>query len=131
VSEAGTRRFCFALDLADDPELIARYIEWHRPNGVPSAVCDAIRAADIRDMEIWLTGPRLFMIMEVGDAFDPAAKAQKDAADPDVQAWEKLMWQFQRPLPWSAPGEKWVAMKQIFALSEQLQSEVLRLTPRS
>jgi L-rhamnose mutarotase len=29
------------------------------------------------------------------------------------------MWEFQRPLPWSAPGEKWVAMDRIFDLSEQ------------
>jgi L-rhamnose mutarotase len=70
-------------------------------------------------MEIWLTGPRLFMIMEAGPDFDPAAKAEADSADPDVVAWEKLMWEFQRPLPWSAPGEKWIAMDRIFALSEQ------------
>lgn len=119
MSEGGTRRLCFALDLADDPELVSRYVEWHRPGGVPPAVCAAIRAADIHQMEIWITGPRLFMIMDVGAAFDPAAKAQKDAADPDVQAWERLMWEFQRPLPWSAPGEKWVAMNRIFVLSEQ------------
>ncbi len=113
------RRLCFALDLADDPELIARYCEWHRPGGPPPAVTRSIRQADILELEIWLTGPRLFMIMEVGAAFDPAAKAAADAADPDVQAWEKLMWEFQRPLSWAAPGEKWVSAERIYALSEQ------------
>ena len=116
---SGTRRFCFALDLADDPELIERYKTWHAPGGPPAAVNRSIRAADIRELEIWLTGNRLFMIMEVGPGFDPAAKAQADAADPDVQAWEKLMWEFQRPLPWAKPDEKWVAMDRIYALSEQ------------
>ena len=116
---SGTRRFCFALDLADDPELIEQYKTWHAPGGPPSAVNRSIRAADVRELEIWLTGNRLFMIMEVGPAFDPAAKAQADAADPDVQAWEKLMWEFQRPLPWAKPDEKWVAMDRIYALSEQ------------
>lgn len=119
MSEGRSRRLCFALDLANDPELIARYTEWHRPGGVPPAVCAAIRAADIREMEIWITGNRLFMIMDVGENFDAAAKARQDAADPDFRSWEKLMWEFQRPLPWSAPGEKWVAATQIFALSDQ------------
>jgi L-rhamnose mutarotase len=119
VSAEQTRRFCFAVDLADDPELIARYTHWHRPGGIPPAIAASIAAADIREMEIWLTGPRLFMIMEAGPNFDPSAKAEADASNPDVQAWEKLMWEFQRPLPWAAPGEKWVSMNRIFALSEQ------------
>ena len=114
-----TRRFCFALDLTDDPQLIQRYKTWHAPGGPPAPVNRSIRAADVRELEIWLTGNRLFMIMEVGPAFDPSAKAKADAADPDVQAWEHLMWKFQRPLPWAEPGEKWVAMDRIYALSEQ------------
>jgi L-rhamnose mutarotase len=117
VSES--RRFCFALDLADEPELIERYRHWHRPGGPPEAINRSIRAADVRELEIWLTGPRLFMIMDVGASFDPAAKADADADDPDVRAWERLMWEFQRPLPWAAAGEKWVAMERIYALSEQ------------
>lgn len=119
VSGAQARRLCFALDLHDEPDLIERYRDWHRPGGVPPAINRSIRAADICEMEIWITGPRLFMIMDVGPDFDPAAKAQADAEDADVQAWEKLMWQFQQPLDWAAPGEKWVAMDRIFALSEQ------------
>ncbi len=39
-----------------------------------------------------------------------------DAADPRVQAWEELMWQFQQPLPWAKDGEKWVLMDKIFEL---------------
>ncbi|MFL6734730.1 MAG: L-rhamnose mutarotase [Sphingomicrobium sp.] len=119
MTEAELRRYCFALDLADEPQLIQRYKEWHRPGGPPAAVNRAIRAADVRELEIWLTGPRLFMIMDVGPKFDPAVKVAADVSDPDVQAWEKLMWEFQRPLPWAAQGEKWVSMERIYALSDQ------------
>jgi L-rhamnose mutarotase len=119
VDVSGNRRLCFALDLADEPELIERYKHWHRPGGPPESINRSIRAADIRELEIWLTGPRLFMIMDVGPDFNPAAKAAADAGDPDVQAWEKLMWEFQRPLPWAPAGEKWVAMERIYALAEQ------------
>jgi L-rhamnose mutarotase len=113
------RRYSFALDLKDDPALIARYRRWHAPGGPPDAVNRSIRAAGIEALEIYLCGNRLFMILEAGPNFSPEAKARADAADPDVQAWEKLMWEFQQPLPWAKPGEKWVAAERIYALSEQ------------
>ena len=31
-------RYCFALDLHDDPALIERYKVWHSPGQVPAAV---------------------------------------------------------------------------------------------
>jgi L-rhamnose mutarotase len=59
------------------------------------------------------------MIMETGPGFSPDAKAAADMASEDVQAWERLMWEFQQPLPGAAEGEKWIAMRQIFALGDQ------------
>jgi L-rhamnose mutarotase len=114
-----TERHCFALDLHDDPETIAAYRRWHAPGGPPLAVTQSIRRAGILDMQIWLTGPRLFMIMETGPDFAPEAKAAADAADPDVQAWEALMGKLQKALPWAAPGEKWTPAERIFNLAEQ------------
>ncbi|UDF04886.1 L-rhamnose mutarotase [Asticcacaulis sp. AND118] len=112
-------RFCFALDLHDDPVSIARYKRWHAPGQVPAPIVRSLREADIRTMEIWQAHDRLFMIMEVGEGFSPDAKAAADAASEDVQAWERLMWEFQKPLPQAAPGEKWVALTRIFDLGEQ------------
>jgi L-rhamnose mutarotase len=40
-----------------------------------------------------------------------------DQSNPNVQEWEKLMWKFQSPLPWSKEGEKWVFMDKIFQLT--------------
>ena len=112
-------RHCLALDLKDDPALIERYEAWHAPRAMPPAVIASIRAADILDMQIWRLGARLFMIMETGPGFSPEAKASADMASEDVQAWERLMWEFQQPLPGAAEGEKWLPMKRIFALDEQ------------
>lgn len=114
-----TIRHCLALDLHDDPELIARYEEWHRPGNVPPGVTQSIRDAGIRALEIWRAGDRMFMIMETEPGFSPEAKAAADMANQDVQAWERLMWEFQKPLAFAQPGEKWLAMRRIFALSEQ------------
>jgi len=113
------RRICLALDIKDDPDLIKAYRDWHAPGKVPAAVTASIRSADIVELEIYLTGDRMFMIMEVGPEFDPGRKAALDAENPEVQAWETLMWTFQKALPFAAPGEKWRPMERIYALSEQ------------
>ena len=111
-------RLCYALDLKDDPALIAEYERWHRPGIIWPEIVESIRAAGIRDMQIFRAGNRLFMVMEVDGDFSQAAKAEADAADPRVQAWEALMWQFQQPLPFAKPGAKWVQMARMFSLQE-------------
>lgn len=115
-----TRRLCFTVDLRDDPELMARYKAWHGPGAVPKPVVDAIRGDGIRDLEIWLHGTRMVLIMEVGPDFDPAAKATSDAANPEVQEWDRLMGTFQQPLPGTPAGQTWVAMERIHSLREQV-----------
>jgi L-rhamnose mutarotase len=115
---AATRRECRILDLKDDPALIAAYRDWHRSGQPPAAVTRSIRQAGIMEMEIFLSGNRLVMIMDVGPDFDPAAKDLADRGDPDVQAWEKLMDLYQQPVPW-AGNQKWAAAKSIYRLSDQ------------
>lgn len=114
-------RRCFAVDLHDDPERIARYRAWHAAGAVPAAVSAAIRGDGVASLEIWLTGDRMFMIMEqdAEAAEDDAAKQARDAANPDVRAWDALMRSFQKPLPF-APEQTWVEMERIYALSEQV-----------
>ncbi|HEX8724539.1 MAG TPA: L-rhamnose mutarotase [Gemmatimonadaceae bacterium] len=109
-----TRRYCLALDLKDDPASIAEY-ERHHAHVWPEIVA-SIRDAGIADMEIYRTGNRLFMIMEVADGFSFEAKAAADVSNPRVQQWETLMATFQQALHWAAPGEKWVRMARIFKL---------------
>ena len=112
-----TNRLCLALDLKDDPALIAEYCRLHER--IWSEIAASIRGAGIVAMEIWRTGNRLTMVMETSDLFDGAAKAVADAANPKVQEWEQLMWRFQQPLPWADPEQKWVSMQKIFDLSRQ------------
>ncbi|MBV9986902.1 MAG: L-rhamnose mutarotase [Chitinophagaceae bacterium] len=107
-------RYCLALDLVDDPTLIAEYEQWHRE--VWPEIIESISSSGIGSMEIYRAGNRLFMIMEVDDAFSFERKSQADAGNPKVQEWEQLMWKFQQPLPFAKPGEKWVLMKKIFQL---------------
>jgi L-rhamnose mutarotase len=107
-----TRRYALALDLADDPTLIAEY-ERHHARVWP-AIEASLRASGIEQLEIYRTGNRLFMVMEVSPAFSFEAKSAADAANPTVQEWERLMWTYQRALPWAKPGQKWVLMERIY-----------------
>lgn len=109
-----TRRYCLALDLVDDAELIAAYERWHAPGGVwPEIVAD-IRERGVTQMEIWRIGTRMVMIVEAGEAF-----VQPRTLPPRVAEWEALMSQYQLPLAGAAPGEKWLPMTRIFSLDEQ------------
>ena len=109
-----SRRHYLALDLKDDPQLIAEYERYHQR--IWPEITRSIRDAGILDMEIFRAGNRLFMVMEVSDDFSFEAKAEADQTEPRVQEWEELMWKYQQPLPWAKPGEKWMPMKRIFKL---------------
>jgi L-rhamnose mutarotase len=108
------RRYCLTLDLKNDPKLIAEYKRYHEH--IWPEITQSIRDAGIEDMEIYLLGTRMFMIMEVGEGFSFDAKAEADRQNPKVQQWEKLMWRFQQALPEAKPGEKWLLMERVFKL---------------
>lgn len=108
------KRYCLTLDLQDDSHLIAEYKRRHER--IWPEITKSVKDAGIEDMEIYLLGTRLFMIVEASDGFSFEAKAEADCRNPKVQEWEKLMWQFQKPLPQAKPGEKWLLMERIFKL---------------
>lgn len=107
-------RYCFALDLKDDANLIATYDAYH--TSVWPEVIASIKEAGIVALEIYRVANRLFMIMEVGSNFSFEAKAKIDATNEIVMQWESLMWEYQQALPIAKSGEKWVLMKNIFTL---------------
>lgn len=109
---------CFALDLKDDPELIEAYKQSHKPGGVWPEITKSIRDAGITDMQIFLVGNRLFMIMTVSDDFCAETKSKNDANSLTVHMWESLMSTYQKPLPWAESGQKWLEMECIFSLQE-------------
>lgn len=108
------QKFCLALDLKDDPALIAAYEDYHK--NVWPEIMESIRNSGIEILDIYRTGNRLFMIIEANDEFSFDKKNEMDTANSKVQEWEQLMNTFQQFLPWSRDGEKWVLMHKIFSL---------------
>lgn len=107
-------RYCFALDLIDDKNLIAEYENYHQ--NVWPQILDSIKNAGITELQIYRVANRLFMIMETTNEFSFEKKNKADTVNPVVQEWETLMWNYQQALPCAKPGEKWILMNKIFEL---------------
>lgn len=106
-------RFCFALDLVDNAELIAAYERRHEPGGVWPEVLADIRAQGVVQMEIWRVAAHMVMIVEAHEDFPlPRPVA------PRVDEWEAQMSGYQKPLATAAPSQKWLPMTRIFALDQ-------------
>jgi len=110
------RRFCLTLDLKDDPKLIAEYKRYHEK--IWPEITLSIKDSGVEDMEIYLLGTRMFMIMEVNESFSFEAKTKADQLNPRVHEWERLTEMFQKSLPQAKPGEKWVLMERVFKLED-------------
>ena len=108
------KRYCLALYLKNDPQLIAEYEEHHRK--VWPAILQSIKEAGIENLEIYRVENRLFMILEANEHFSFEKKKAMDDANETVQQWEELMWTYQQALPTAKPGEKWILMEKIFQL---------------
>ncbi|WP_223711479.1 L-rhamnose mutarotase [Niabella beijingensis] len=108
------KRYCLALDLKNDPVLIAEYEAHHR--AVWPEILQSIKSSGIRHMEIYRVESRLFMIIEAGPEFSFEKKQAADAQNAKVQEWEELMWKYQQALPTAKPGEKWIPAQLIFQI---------------
>jgi L-rhamnose mutarotase len=111
-----TKRYCLTLDLKNDPKLIDEYKHHHEK--IWPEITESIRDAGIVDLEIYLLGARMFMVMEVNEQFSFEAKEKSDRENLKVREWEEWMWKFQRPLPNAKPGEKWMLMEKIYELEK-------------
>jgi L-rhamnose mutarotase len=112
------KTYCLALDLHDDPDLIAEYRKYHEPSTIWPKIGENIKNQGILREAIFLIGNRMVMVLETADDFSFEAKAASDQANPYMQQWEELMWKYQKALPQARLGEKWIQMEKIFEFPE-------------
>ena len=112
------KRYCQTLDLKDDPELTAKYVEAHSRYKSWPEIREGIRAVGILEMEIYLLGNRLFMIVETPLDFDWDRAMKKLSTLPRQAEWEAYVAMFQDCKPGSTSNEKWQLMERIFYLYE-------------
>ena len=110
-------RHCLTLDLKNDKIAISEYKRYHVK--IWPEVKQSLFDAGVEQMEIYLLGTRMFMIMDVNDSFSLSAKAAKDLANAKVQEWETIMHGFQQQLPEARADQYWMEMERVFSLAEQ------------
>lgn len=110
------KRYCQTLDLRDNPELIAEYRRRHSQEHIWKEIPEGIREVGILEMEIYLLGTRLFMIVETPLDFDWDSAMARLGTLPRQAEWEDYMAEFQLVKAGMSSAEKWQLMDRIFHL---------------
>lgn len=110
------KRYCQTLDLRDNPELIAEYRRRHSQEHIWKEIPEGIREVGILEMEIYLLGTRLFMIVETPLDFDWDTAMACLGTLPRQAEWEDYMAEFQLVKAGMSSAEKWQMMDRIFHL---------------
>ena len=112
------KRYCQMLNLKNDAALIAEYRKRHSEGKVWPETLAAIREVGILEMEIYILGSQLFMIIETPLDFDWEIAMDKLSHLPRQADWEKYVSRFQECSPLSSSAEKWKLMERMFYLYE-------------
>ncbi|MEZ5666560.1 MAG: L-rhamnose mutarotase [Alphaproteobacteria bacterium] len=113
------KQLAFALDLREDPAVIAAYDAYHA--AVWPELLRGMRAVGIRSQRIFRTGNRLFMLVEVDDDFDWDRQWASYMAHTDrAPEWDRLMRGFQQRVPSAGPNDWWTPMPKVYDMNEQL-----------
>lgn len=120
VKEYGqpVKRYCQTLELKDDAELIKEYVKRHSYGEAWPEIREGIRSVGILEMEIYILGERLFMIVETPLDFDWDTAMAELATLPRQQEWEEYMSIFQQCVSGATSNEKWQMMERMFYLYE-------------
>ena len=112
------KRYCQTLELKNNPEMMQEYIRRHSETCHWPEIREEIRSVGILEMEIYLLGTKLFMVVETPLDFDWKTAFAKLAKYPRQIEWEKYMSIFQEADPDATSSEKWKMMNRIFHLYE-------------
>ena len=110
------KRYCQTMDLRDNPELIKKYKEAHDREHFWDEIKQGIRSVGILEMEIYILGTRLFMIVETPLDFEWDTAMARLATLPRQEEWEAYVAQFQQCNENATSDEKWRMMERMFYL---------------
>ncbi|MCK5068820.1 MAG: L-rhamnose mutarotase [Bacteroidales bacterium] len=110
------KRYCKTLALEDDPQLIEEYRKVHEPGNTWPEITQGMIDVGILDMEIYLLGNRLFMIMDTIAEFDHDRDMAELATKPRQSEWEAFVSRFQKTSSEATADEKWQVMERIYKL---------------
>lgn len=112
------KRYVQTLELRNDPELIQEYRKWHSEEFSWKEIRDGIRAVGILEMEIYILGTRLVMIVDAPEDFNWEEAFARLATLPRQAEWEAFVARFQQCDANAKSDEKWQMMERMFYLYE-------------
>jgi L-rhamnose mutarotase len=112
------KRYCKTLCLEDDPGLIEDYKKVHAQGAVWPEITQGMIDIGILDMEIYISGTRLFMIMDTIPDFDHERDMARLAGMPRQSEWEAFVSRFQKTSSQASADEKWQLIERIYKLGE-------------
>lgn len=112
------KRYCKTLELQNDAELIRAYKQVHAKGNAWPEITNGMREVGIVDMEIYITGTRLFMIMDTVPDFDHDKAMAELAKKPRQSEWEVYVSRFQKTSSEATADEKWQLMERIYKFGE-------------
>jgi L-rhamnose mutarotase len=110
------KRFVQTLTLNSDEEARREYIKWHSPEHNWKEIRNGIREVGIIEMEIYILGNTLVMIVDTPEDFDWKKAMARLATLPRQAEWEAFVSQFQGCNANATSDEKWQMMQRIFFL---------------
>ena len=110
------KRYVQTLELRDDPALIQEYRKWHSKEHHWKEIRDGIREVGILEMELYILGTRLVMIVDAPEDFCWDEAMQRLATLPRQAEWEAFVARFQGCSTEARSDEKWQMMERMFYL---------------
>lgn len=111
-----TKRYVQTLELRDDPEMIKEYLKWHSEEHHWKEIRDGIKEVGILEMEIYILGTKLVMIVDTPEDFNWQEAMDKLATLPRQAEWEAFVSQLQGCKEDARSDEKWNMMERMFYL---------------
>lgn len=112
------KRYCKTLQLENDPLLIEEYKKLHARGKAWPEITQGMKEVGIIDMEIYLSGTTLFMIMDTEEHFDHERAMSILSGLPRQSEWETLVSKFQKTSASSSAKDKWKLVERIFKLDQ-------------
>ena len=112
------KRYCKTLSLKDDTQLIEDYKKVHAPGAAWPEITQGMREVGITDMEIYIFGTHLFMIMDTVPDFDHDRAMDQLAGKPRQSDWEAYVSRFQQTSAEATADEKWQLMELIYKMDK-------------
>jgi L-rhamnose mutarotase len=117
------KRYCKSLALEENPALVEEYKSLHAMGRAWPEITAGMKEVGVIDMEIYIAGTTLFMIMDTKAEFDHERAMAKLATLSRQAEWEALVSKYQKTDKDASAKEKWRLLERIYKMDQKRQQD--------